>query len=65
MTHTLDTAKRLLNTIIYDLRLFTEAEIASFHQRLSANPDEVLKEAKATEQERWKNYKQNNPYFQL
>ena len=52
MTHTLDTAKRLLNTIIYDLRLFTEAEIASFHQRLS-------------EQERWKNYKQNNPYFQL
>lgn len=63
-TTTTDAGLRALNTIIYDVKLFTDEERHSYRQRFHQSPDEVLKEAKATEQERWKIYKQNNP-FQL
>jgi hypothetical protein len=57
-------SKRLLQTIVYDRRLFTEDEARQFIQRLPSDPDRVLLEAKRLEQQRWINYKQNHEFIQ-
>jgi len=51
---------RLINTIIYDPKLFTAEELAAYKSRMSGATDDqleaILKEAKQLESERWVEY---------
>jgi len=49
-----------INKVIFDLRLFSEAEIGNYKSRMSGATDDqleaILKEAKQLESERWVEY---------
>ena len=57
---TMNDLRRQINTIIFDLKLFSEQEIKEYVARMSGATDDqleaILKEAKQLESERWVEY---------
>ena len=57
---TMNSLIRLINSIIYDDKLFTAEELAAYKSRMSGATDDqleaILKEAKQLERERWAEY---------
>ena len=65
----MESLKRLINTIIHDLRLFSQAEIDGYKARMiGADTDQleaIMKEAKALESVRWKEYKETHQFLEV
>jgi len=57
---TMNDLRRQINTIIFDLKLFSQQEIKEYVARMSGATDDeleaILKEAKQLESERWVEY---------